>query len=432
MSELPPSFRTPQWNGLFAPLNVAAYVTWLAVASGPILDWFRGNLAGNWSARVGLAALFAFPLFYVLRTLDRGEPLAVAERHGRAVILLQAMTTLIACWGLITCCGMTNSGGALPVLLIAVASQVAVCWSPRATAILLLLINVPLAALLAQRWPWNEVVSGLLAYGGFQIFAALVMNYAKRTEHARDAVLRINAELLATRQLLSEGARAEERLRLSRELHDVAGHKLTALKLQLALQSRQSSGEQARALHDCEHLAEELLTDIRGVVSTLRQHEGVDLQQALRALDPNLPRPSVSFDLDPDVRIPDMRRAEALLRCAQEGLTNALRHSAATTVRVNLKRTNEGLLLAIEDDGVGRAAQLRPGNGLRGLRERVEEAGGRLEIHNHEPMGLTLSAFLPEQAPASAPADPPPSPLEALSRLHSRYCPLVKPQAEAT
>ena len=432
MSELPPSFRTPRWNGLFAPINVTAYVTWLAVASEPMLHWLHDGMAWTPSVRAGMAALIAFPLLYVLRTLDRGDPDAVAERHGRVVILLQAVTALIACWGLVTCCGITNTGGALPVLFIVVAGQLAVCYSPRTTAFLLLLFNVPLTAVLLQRWGWHDVVSGMLAYGGFQAFAALIMNYAKSTEHARDAVLRINAELLATRQLLGEGARAEERLRLSRELHDVAGHKLTALKLQLDLQSRQSTGEQARALHDCEHLAEELLADIRGVVSTLRQHEGVDLQQALRALDPNLPRPAVSFDLDPEVRIPDMHRAEALLRCAQEGLTNALRHSAATTVRVSLTRTSEGLLLAIEDDGVGRAARLRPGNGLRGLRERVEEAGGRLEIRDRAPIGLVLSATLPEHALVSAPTDPPPSPLEALSRLHSRYCPLVKPEAGAT
>ena len=430
MSELPPSFRGAQWNGLFAPLNVTAYVTWIAVASGPLLAWAHNQVGGSWRTRAGVAGLVAMLLLYILRTVDTGEPHTVAERYGRWIILLQAAAALLTCWGLINCCGITSSGGSLPVLLIIVAAQIAVIYSPRTTVLLLLAINLPLAVLLVQRWGWVDAVSGVLSYGGFQAFAALIMNYAKRTEHARDAVLRINAELLATRQLLGEGARAEERLRLSRELHDVAGHKLTALKLQLDLQSRQSSGEQARALHDCEHLAEELLADIRGVVSTLRQHEGVDLQQALRALDPNLPRPAVSFDLDPEVRIPDMHRAEALLRCAQEGLTNALRHSSATTVRVNLRRTSEGLLLAIEDDGVGRAARLKPGNGLRGLRERVEEAGGRLEIRDRAPTGLELRATLPEHAPMQE--DSPLSPLEGLSRLHSRYCPLVKPPAEAT
>jgi signal transduction histidine kinase len=240
----------------------------------------------------------------------------------------------------------------------------------------------------------------LAAYVGFQAFALVTCNALMQTMEARDTAQQINAELIATRKLLGEGVRAEERLRLSRELHDIAGHKLTALKMQLALLKRQAPAAQAAALTDSERLAGELLTDIRGVVSALRQHEGVDLQKALSALDPGLPRPRVTFELDPDVRIADMRRADALLHCAQEGLTNALRHSNASAVRVALKRSAEGVTLTVEDDGGGSAVAVKPGNGLRGLRERVEEVGGRLQIGDRRPSGLSLQALIPDAQPA--------------------------------
>jgi signal transduction histidine kinase len=131
------------------------------------------------------------------------------------------------------------------------------------------------------------------------------------------------------------------------------------------------------------------------VVTTLRQHDGVDLHQALRALDPDLPRPRVTFDLDGEVRVSDMRQAEALLRCAQEGLGNALRQSGAAEIRVALARAPDGLTLTIEDDGSGRAAAIRPGNGLRGMRERLQELGGNLLIEDRSPAGLWLRAVLP-------------------------------------
>jgi signal transduction histidine kinase len=169
------------------------------------------------------------------------------------------------------------------------------------------------------------------------------------------------------------------------------GHKLTALKLQLALQSR--GAPQDSPLQHCVRITDELLVDVRGVVSSLRESDGIDLHQALRALDPGLPSPRVIFDLDSAVRVPDIRQAEAMLRCAQEGLTNALRHSGATEIRVVLAESGETLSLTVEDDGNGSVVQ--PGNGLIGLKERLQQLGGQLRIDIREPRGLALVARLP-------------------------------------
>ncbi|HWY24260.1 MAG TPA: histidine kinase, partial [Nevskia sp.] len=282
-----------------------------------------------------------------------------------------------------------------------VAAQLAVVYSPRATLLSLLLINLSLAWLLALRWNWEDVLTGLLAYCGFQAFAALTLAYAKRAELARDEAQRINAELLATRRLLLESTRGEERLRLSRELHDVVGHKLTALKLQLRLQARQGAAPDP-ALAECERLADELLADVRGVVGTLRRHDGIDLEQALAALVPALPRPRVRLELAPEARAAGLEQAQALLRCAQEGLTNALRHSGAEHIIIRLAAEGPGIVLSVEDDGHTQAAP-QPGNGLRGMRERLETLGGRLELGIRDGGGLRLRAWLPRgEAAATA------------------------------
>jgi signal transduction histidine kinase len=375
-------------SGIFDPLNLAAYATWAAVAYGPFRQFAFADDAPT-SALIGLSSLFALAGLFVLRShlQRRGAPLI----WQRLTVLIQASAALVACWAF--------RDGLQPTLLVLVAVQIMGLFPTRAALPILGAINVVLAWLLLRFGITAEMAHMpaqlLTAYLGFQAFAMVTCHAITQAFEARDTAQQINAELLATRKLLGEAVRNEERLRLSRELHDVAGHKLTALKMQLALLQRQAPAV-AGALAEGERLAGELLSDIRGVVTALRQHEGVDLQRALSALDPGLPRPRVTFELDPDVRIADMRRADALLHCAQEGLTNALRHSGAASVRVALKRAPEGITLTVDDDGAGGATALKPGNGLRGLRERLEEVGGRLSIGDRRPSGLSLCALVPD------------------------------------
>jgi signal transduction histidine kinase len=89
-----------------------------------------------------------------------------------------------------------------------------------------------------------------------------------------------------------------------------------------------------------------------------------------------------------------------MLRSAQEGLTNALRHSGADEIRVVLSESSEGRVLSIEDDGTGEAP-LQYGNGLRGLQERLLRVGGYLRIEPRARHGLRLSVTLPHE-PVSA------------------------------
>ena len=391
MSAAPPTFRIHHWNGPLAPLSLAAYVTWLAIALGPLVDWLHGKLPPSPMNLAGVMGMLAVLLLFVVRSrFSRSGD--VDLQLMRNITLLQALAALIACWAF--------GGGTMPVLLIIVAGQFAVLYPLRVMLRWMLLINLALTLMLARRWGWSEALTGMLSYIGFQMFAGLIASYARTAEEARDDALRINSELLATRRLLLESARSEERLRLSRELHDVAGHKLTALKLQLRLQARQAGADAVPAIAECERLADELLSDVRGVVSTLRQHDGIDLQQALAALVPALPHPQVRLELAPEARAAGLAQAQALLRCAQEGLTNALRHSGAAHIAIRLASEGAGIVLSVEDDGRAQQPPL-PGNGLRGMRERLEALGGRLELGAADGGGLRLRAWLPQAAELS-------------------------------
>jgi signal transduction histidine kinase len=103
----------------------------------------------------------------------------------------------------------------------------------------------------------------------------------------------------------------------------------------------------------------------------------------------------VHLELAGEARAADAERAQTLVRVAQEGLTNAARHSGADNVWVTLDAEPGALRLAIEDDGPCRG-ELRAGHGLTGLRERVEELGGRVELGRGPRGGLRVVAWVPQ------------------------------------
>ena len=254
------------------------------------------------------------------------------------------------------------------------------------------LLNLILLGRLLSVAGVHWALSGFISFVGFQLFGLIVAATAQALERANGELRSINAELISTRALLNESARAQERLHLSRELHDVCGHKLTALKLTLrGLPQQTTLGPEAWAL--CRALTDELLGDIRSVVAQLRVHEGIDLAQALGQLGQGWQQPTVHLQLDANARAPSVTYAQALLRVAQEGLTNAVRHGAAGRVDISLHSHDGVLELKVCDDGKS-SAPIRRGNGLTGMAERLAELGGTLEITQRNP-GLCLSACLP-------------------------------------
>lgn len=369
---------------LFAPLNIAAYVTWFAVSVGVIdPDKLRAADPTLWVREwAGVAALLAMLALFVASAARRNE-----NDTPPWNVIAQGLLVLLAEWLL--------RGGQTAVLLIIVAGQAVLLFSTRTFVLLMLAFNVAIAAMWIGRTDslFGLLVS-LLPILGFQAFAALTGHYAGSRERAREHLARINAELLATRRLLEESARAGERLKLSRELHDVAGHSLTALKLNLARLARDPALAAREELQVSSALADDLLGQIRQVVGTLRAHDGFDLRAALEALAQPIPGVKIVIDIEDHLRVDDIEQAETLLRCAQEAITNALRHGRATGIVIALQRIDGALTLSIANDGLA-PARIDFGNGLTGMRERLDALGGTLEIVATPPRGLQVIARIP-------------------------------------
>lgn len=221
---------------------------------------------------------------------------------------------------------------------------------------------------------------------------------------AREEQRRLNAELRATRALLADSARVNERTRISRELHDLLGHHLTALSLNLEVAGHLSEGRVKEHVQQAHTLARLLLTDVREAVSQLREGGAINLAAALRPLAENVPKLEIAMAIQEPLTVDDPERAHVLLRCAQEAITNAVRHSEAERLWLNAHRDGNLVILQVRDDGRG-CEQVTPGNGLRGLGERLRQHGGKLEIASRRGEGFKLTMTLPV-APNAATALP--------------------------
>lgn len=245
--------------------------------------------------------------------------------------------------------------------------------------------------------PWSMVVTltvlNVLSFQGI----AFSLGYMAASEGRRGSELaRVNAELQATQELLADSSRMAERLQISRELHDTLGHHLTVLNVNLEIAKQTVEGRAAEPVLEAQAVTRLLLSDVREVVSSLREDQSVDLRRALETLAAGTPEPRVHLSFPEHLEIHDPAQAHALFRCAQEAITNTVRHARARNLWIELGKAEDGIVLRARDDGRG-AADVRAGNGLQGMRERLEEVGGRLEVESQPGQGFSLRAWTPLQ-----------------------------------
>ena len=365
-------------------LTVAGLVTWL-IAGVPVLADLVGQPERLGEPRYLLwtAAFILFgAAFWTVNRLGNG--------YGRRFALLVAAQVLAT---LAAMAAFPNGVGS--VLLVITASQFAWLGSLRlAAALVAAQTAAAMAVGYAGGWGALELLFNTGVYLGFQLFALFTAYTALKEAEGRAHLARLNAELRATQELLNESSRMAERVRLARELHDVVGHHLTALSLNLEVASHVAEGKALAHVQTSQALAKTLLAEVRGVVSTMREPIALDIARALTLLSGDIPTPRVHVTVAPDLEVDDPQRAQILLRCAQEAITNAVRHAGAKNLWLTVERTEHGVTLSARDDGRG-AALFRGGNGLTGMRERLETLGGRLELDPNPGRGFALTATLP-------------------------------------
>lgn len=259
---------------------------------------------------------------------------------------------------------------------------------------------------------WTDVINSLVNSAGF-LFFGVFGNALMRAETARAESQRLLAELQEAHQQLQAYAGqvetlavAEERNRLSREMHDTLGHRLTVSIVQLEGAGRLLDQDPERAGQMINTVRQQLvegLEELRRTLAAIRNPimGGASLSRSLITLTDDFAKATriqVHRTLPNDLpSLSDMQRI-AIYRTAQEALTNVQRHAQAQNVWLTLEQDHSTVHLTLRDDGQGMdGAHHAPGIGLRGMQERAAQLQGTLEIDTMPGQGTQIRLQLPVQ-----------------------------------
>ena len=203
---------------------------------------------------------------------------------------------------------------------------------------------------------------------------------------------RMNCKLRKANEEIEHLAKVAERERIARDLHDVLGHTLSVITLKSELAGKLIDRDPERAgkeIREVEQISRLALSDVRDAIRGYRSKGLVaELAQAKSTLE--TAGLTVQSDAATSMQLPPMQES-VLSLAVREGVTNVVRHANARNCRLRIEQQNGICRLEIADDGQGFATM--EGNGLRGMRERVEMLGGTLDRRNKS--GTTLTITLP-------------------------------------
>jgi signal transduction histidine kinase len=300
-----------------------------------------------------------------------------------------------------------NPSGEFSTLLSLVLVSFTVGAETRAPAnyLGLALVMVPfLAVSVIEGFEPSDLAAALVFFAGPWAVGVVLSG---RIASAQEAVARAE-RLERERELEAARAAAEERTRIARELHDIVSHSISVVTIQTQAVRRRLGPDHAREAADLaavEATAREALAEMRRLFGVLRtEGEALDLapQPGLDELE-RLVGQVGSGDMEVRLRIEGERVPLspgidlAGYRIAQEGLTNALRHSRATRAQVLVRYSPQRLEIEVDDNGRGLVPNRNGGHGLVGIRERVALYGGTVDLGPSPSGGVRLAASLPLQ-----------------------------------
>ncbi|WP_078888719.1 sensor histidine kinase [Streptomyces sclerotialus] len=353
---------------------------WLVMGLGALSNTLHGRAGNPWLAGAGL---LAFNSLYIA--------VVRAAFHSRARAS-QVPYWLLGALAAVTYALAIGYGGSWMLFfpLMSLAGGTLLRGRPL---FLFLFVASASAGALAGRGsgePWDSATIGYGTFVSGMVTAAIL------------GLFEANRRLHATQGELARTAVEKERLRFSRDLHDLLGHTLSVVVVKAEAVRRLAPRDVEAALAqaaDIEAVGRQALTEIREAVTGYRQGSlATELDRARSALQ--------AGGIEPVVRQagpPLSPQAGALLGwVVREGVTNAVRHSGASRCEIEVRVDSDRARLTITDDGRGPVSSEAPGEGggtgLTGLAERLAAAGGTLDAGPDGRRGFRLVAELPDDA----------------------------------
>jgi signal transduction histidine kinase len=366
-----------------------------------VLYFLNPYRSASWLV-IGIAAVFA-GVGWWFRRYDRTAPLLPKV----VATLLEALIIM----------GMDNPGGPQRfnfISVLCIVATIRACWRFRvlgraivassSIGLFVMLIRVPPVA------PGNELFA--LSFRVYSVFyfaliltaITLLVSALLAEQQSREELAAANQQLRSYALRIENQATLQERSRIAREIHDSLGHTLMAQAI--ALENIRvffdRSPDRAKAfLQEAIALGGRGLQDVRQSITALRQHpvqrQGLlaAVQELVAELQQAMPLEiDLTCDLPPSL---PPQLSQTIYRLVQEGLTNIQKHSSAQKVQIEMGQEAQWIRLAIVDDGRGCDPQAPvAGFGWQGMRERVQEWGGTIEIQAAPNRGCTIWVALPK------------------------------------
>lgn len=360
----PPKRSRSHRGALLAPKGRwrTASLLWLVYSGFFFPDLLQHGSRRDWL--VFAAVYVAFVTIYVLLMRQR------SQRQRGALLLAMA---------LLACLYYPMNTGAGGGMLIYVAALVPFLTSSLAIAIATIVAAAIVSAtegilLHLNPWAWGTMSFLAASIGGGNLIVALRAGANQRLSLAQEQIEHL--------------AKVAERERIARDMHDVLGHTLSVVVLKSELAGKLIGGDTERArreIAEVEQIARQALTEAREAIRGYRA-EGIaaEIARARRSLDAagvKLEWQAQSMHLEP-------AHESVLSLVLREAVTNILRHSGATICRLELAANERGTHLSVHDNGRGSIGS--EGSGLRGMRERIEAVGGRIDIDSGQGTRLTI------------------------------------------
>lgn len=376
-----PRINSVYQNSLAQNLEgMTGYLAWAIVCYLTLSSQPTDTVVGQMQLLAIVACLLLFIIGFYFTTRDKPF-----ERMDAKIRQLSVFGQLLS----ILLIRFLTDSGVVAILGVALAAQLPIRFT-RLSAYFGVLTLIGIDYYFnAFYWFIEDALVWTALAGAFNLFAFRMSQRVMQEQEARDEITMLNRELIATQALLQESTKQSERLRISRDLHDGLGHHLTALILKLQYLTHTTEGENQTHVQEAHGMAKQLLTDVRETVHEMREGSNIGLKDALDALISQIPRIQIHLNIDPNLQLPDANTADTLFRCVQEAITNTLKHGNASEMHIELKEVQGVFDLNVHDNGVCQFG-FNEGNGLKGMRERIEKLRGQLEISTTKGFGINI------------------------------------------
>ncbi|MEU6139047.1 sensor histidine kinase [Streptomyces sp. NPDC047081] len=365
--------REPEHPG--PPASGFSLMPWLLMGLGALSNLFQGETPNPWIGGLGLLAFNSLYIYVSFRSFDKQKRHETSTRVALLVMFLLT-TGLAAGYG-------HNWLLFFPLLGLATGATLRGPWLGR--------VGLGLAAFAGVVSAFHDASNATtIAYGTFlsTMVTAAILSLSEAVR-----------ELRAAREELARRAVEQERLRFSRDLHDLLGHTMSVIVVKSEAARRLAPRDLDAALAqitDIESVGRQALTEIREAVTGYREGSlGTELDRARSVLD--------AAGVEPVLKrsgVPLAPQTEVLLGwVVREAVTNVVRHAGATRCEITVHGTDEQVRLTVADNGTAEPSAQLPsdvgGTGLKGLTERLAAAGGSLRAGRSPRGGFTVTAELP-------------------------------------